>query len=303
MQKVKIRLPATLTDFGPAFQNLGLAIALYTHVDISPRTDEQLIVETAGEGSGQYAIGLRHPVVLAMMRVFQQLELAPPGIHIRIQNDIPLASGLGAEAAFMVAGVIAANNLMGNRFNRSEIIELAAKVSGQPDNAITAILGGLTASLQNEDALIYRMLPLQPFKLIIAIPSIKDYKPPALSDRLSSADTLHTFKRLPLMLDALREGNVKLVAQMLLTGLLRTDIAGLIPGYAHVAEVARLAGALAVTTSGGGPAMIFLAERGHDRIAEVIETAFKNLNTPARIYVLPMDTQGVVISMMQTSQA
>lgn len=303
MQKVKIRLPATLTDFGAAFQNLGLAIALYTHVDISPRIDEQLIVETSGEGAGQYAIGLRHPVVLAMMRVFQQLELAPPGIQIRILNDIPLASGLGAETAFMVAGVIAANNLMGNRFNRKEMIELAAQVSGQPDNAITAILGGLTASLQSEEGLIYRTLPLQPFKLIVAIPSVSNYQSPALADRITAADTLQTLKRLPLMLEALREGNIRLLAQVFSTGLLRADIMGRIPGYAHVAEVARLAGALAVTTSGGGPAMIFLAEKGHDRIAEVIETAFKNVAAPAKIYVLPMDTQGVVMSMMQTTQA
>ncbi len=303
MQKVKIRLPATLTDFGAAYQNLGLAVALYTHVDISPRTDEQLIVETAGEGAGQYAIGLRHPVVLAMMRVFQELEFAPPGITIRVQNDIPLASGLGAEAAFMVAGVIAANNLMGNRFSRAEVIELSARVTGQPDNAITAILGGLTATMQLDETLIYRSLPLQAFKLIIAVPAVKNYGVPALADRIAAADTLHTLKRLPLMIEALREGNVKLLAQVLLTGLLRTDIMGRIPGYTHVAEVARLAGALAVTTSGGGPAMIFLAEKGHDRIAEVIETAFKNLDTPVKMVIVPLDTQGVVISMMQTTKA
>lgn len=301
MQKVKIRLPATLTDFGPGIQSLGLAVSLYTHVEITPRRDEQLIVETSGEGAGQYAIGLRHPVALGLMRVFQKVESAPPGITIKISNDIPPNSGLGAEAAFMVAGVIAGNNLMGSHFSRQEVIEMVARFTGQPDNAITSVLGGLTASLTDGNGLTYRSLPLTPFRLILAVPEVNQHQPPASPERLTTADVFDTVRRLPLVIEALREGNLKLLAQVINSPLMRQETISRIPGYAHVAEVARLAGALATTTSGGGPAMVFLAEKAHDRIAEVIETAFKNLNIRARVYVVPLDTQGVVISMMQTT--
>jgi homoserine kinase len=300
MQKIKIRLPATLTDFGVGIGNLGLALGLYTQIEMSPRTDDKLLVEPYGEGAGEYALGLRHPTVLGMMRIFQRLENAPLGVHIKISNDIPLNSGLGAETAFMVAGVLGANNLMGNRYKRDELIQLSAKISKHPHNAITTMLGGLTSHIQTDDKLLYKSLPFTAFKVIVAIPRLDNYTPPALPDRFSSADTLHNLQRLPLFLNALREGDLPLLAQTFDDKLLASDTQKRMTGFAHVAEVARLAGALGVTTSGGGTAMIFLAQRNHDRIAEVIETAFGNLQISARVMVLPLDTQGVIISVMQS---
>jgi hypothetical protein len=46
--------------------------------------------------------------------------------------------------------------------------------------------------------------------------------------------------------------------------------------------------------------MIFLAHKLHTEIAEAVEMAFSNIGTPALIRILPLDTQGIVISMMQT---
>lgn len=302
MQKIRIRLPATLTDIGPALGNLGLALSLYTHVEISPRSDERLIVDTEGEGAGQYAIGLRHPVVLAMIRLFQRLERAPLGIHVRINNQIPLNSGLGAEAAFMVAGVIGANNLMGNVFRREQLIEFAAVDSGQPDHAVAAVVGGLTTSMVDEDnKLWYRAIEPARLHLIIAVPQVPDYGRPVLPERLPTAAALRNLSRLPLLVEALRAGDLALLARVTQDELLAPHIQEHIPGFSHVAEIARLAGAVHVTTTGGGPAIVFFAPRDHDRIAEVIETAFANLDIPARVLVAPLDTQGIVLSMLQST--
>lgn len=302
MQKIKIRLPATITGFGPGPNNLGLALNLYTSVEVSARDDEQLIVDTSGEGAGHYATGLRHPVVLAMMRVFQKLENAPRGLYIRVDNNIPLNSGLGAEDAFMAAGVIGANNLMGGVYNREQLLELAAQVSPRPDSVIASILGGLTAGvLDEEQHLIYRTLPLNPFTVVVAVPELHDYHPPDLPERVSMEDAEYNLHRVPLLVEALRTGDLSLLTAVLEDRIYTPRVTPSISGYAHVAEIARLAGALAVTTSGSGPAMVIIAERGHERIAEVVETAFQNLEISARVYVLPVDTQGIVVSMMQSA--
>ncbi|MDQ7025367.1 MAG: hypothetical protein Q9P44_07385 [Anaerolineae bacterium] len=300
MQKIKIRLPATLTDFSPGLRSLGLAISLYTHVEMIPRDDDQLIVETEGKGAGYYALGLRHPVVLGMIRVFQRLERTLLGITVRVQNTIPLNSGLGAEDAFMVAGIVGASNLLGGVLSRDTLIDMVAQNSPRPDAAIASILGGLTAVARLTDGVIYRSLPLESFKIILAIPKQANYQQPPLPKGVSIGAALYDTQRIPIVLEALREGNLALLAQVLDDKLIAEAIQERISGYAHVVEMARLAGAFAVTTSGGGPAMIFLAENQHDDIAEVIETAFANIDTPATVHVLPLDTQGIVISMMQT---
>lgn len=301
MQKIKIRLPATLTNFGPALDSLGLAIGLYTHVEFTPRSDEKLLVETEGEGAGEYALGLRHPVVRSMSRFFQQLEGAPLGVHIKIKNEIPIACGLGAETAFQVAGVIGANNLMNNLFKREQLIHLSAKFSSHADGAIASFVGGLSASYQIGENIIYRSLPVQPFQVILAIPEINNYSPPPNPERLLTADAQANLRKTALLIDALRTGDLALMAQVLGDDIQQASVASRIPGYAHIAEVARLAGALTTSTAGKGPAMVFLAKKDHHRIIEIIETAFANLNIKGRVLIVPVDTQGVVISMMQSA--
>jgi homoserine kinase len=120
MRRIKIVLPATISDFGPGLGGLGLALGLHTIVEITERTDDKLNVETAGEDAGRYAVGLRHPVVLGLIRIFQRLENTVLGLNIRIDNRIPHAAGLGVEAAYLIAGIIGANNLLGNTYKRED---------------------------------------------------------------------------------------------------------------------------------------------------------------------------------------
>ncbi|MEO8393902.1 MAG: hypothetical protein ABI700_13000, partial [Chloroflexota bacterium] len=177
MRKVKVVLPATVTNLGPGLNSLALALALHVTVEISERSDDIFTVETSGEGAGYYSTGLRHPVVLGLSYVFQKIERAPLGLTIKVDSKIPPASGLGSEAAFLIAGVIAANNLFDHPFNRETIITLAAEVCRRPDHAVTAIHGGLTSSLLDGETILYRRLPIQPngLQMVVVVPQIERY--------------------------------------------------------------------------------------------------------------------------------
>lgn len=300
MRKIKITLPATATSLGPGLNSLGLALGLTCTVEISERRDETLLVETEGEGAGHYPVGLRHPVVLGMMRVFQQQERAPLGLTVRVNSRIPPDSGLGAEAAFWVAGIIAANNLLNNPYPRAQVIDMAAHYSRQPDSAVTTILGGLTASLLDGDTLIYRAFSAAPLTVAVILPELDEYAAESRRgrpERIPLADALYNLSRAPLLADALREGDLKLIAQVLHDKLRLPHLKPHIPGYDRAVEVALRTGAAAVTLSGDGPAMIAFAEGEHRRIATAMEVAFENAGVKARSWVLPVDTQGVVVSM------
>jgi homoserine kinase len=303
MYKVKITLPATITNLGPGLNSLGLAIGLYTTIEISRREDDQLVVETEGEGAGRYGMGLRHPTALAIMRLFQKQENAILGLNVKVSNNIPLNSGLGAEAAFWVAGVIGANNLMGAIYNRLQVLELAALISHLPSQVVTSIMGGLTASFTHAEQLVYRALPISGLKIIIVLPELKQYTSEGAKvkpDRVPLNDALFNLSRVPLLVEALRIGDLKLIGQLMDDRLHVPYLKTQITGYDHVAEMARRAGALAVSLSGDGPALIAFAESNHKQIATTMQLAFENSGLKSRTWIVPVDTQGVTISVAGT---
>jgi homoserine kinase len=309
MHKIKIRLPATTTSLGPGLNSLGLALGLYVTVEISARDDDALVVETEGEGVEHYRTDLQHPVVLALIRMFQRLERAPLGLSIKVDNHIPLNSGLGAEAAFTVAGIIAANNLLGNVFDRDEILKIAVETDHVPDPSgfhegngmLAAILGGLATSTLAESSLIHCTLPIAPFQIIVVLPELPDYTGEAtIPERVPLADMLHNLSRVPLLVKTLESGNLGLLGQVLDDSIRQPLLAPSIPGYDRVVRAAHNNGGLAVTLSGEGPALLVFAEDNHAAIAEAMAAAFLHEGVEARTWVLPVDTQGLVLSVMQS---
>lgn len=298
MRRVKVTLPATVTNLGPGLNSLGLAIGLHASIEFTDRADTQLVVETTGEGSGQYATGLRHPVVLGMMRVFQHFERAPLGLSIRIDNKIPLNSGLGGDIAFLIAGVIAANNLIGGPLKRDPLLRFAVDVSRRADHAVTAILGGLTATVLEGESLTYARLPLEAMQAVLVVPDLPDYAQSrlAVAQRAPLVDALHNLSRLPLLLDALRRGDFDMLAQGLDDKLIAPARLAQIPGAKTVIDAAVQNGASGVVLCGTGPAMLAFAPRDHRTIADEMRRAFADHRVEARTWIVPVDTQGLVLS-------
>ncbi|MDX2160325.1 MAG: hypothetical protein SF162_03270 [bacterium] len=303
MRRVKVTLPATITHLGTGLHSLALAVGLHATIEITERTDSALNVETSGEDAGRYALGLRHPVVLGMARVFQKLERAVPGLNVRIESHIPAALGLGLETTFFVAGIIGANNLFGSTFKRADILRIAAHVTGRPDQAVTAMVGGMTASMMQGDEVVYRSLPIAPLKLVIALPHLPGYADKvrlSVPDRVPVRDALHNINRLPLLIDALRQGDVALAGQMMDDRVFAPYRTQFIPNFDDIAQIARLNGASAVTLCGSGPGIVALAAKDHARIADSITAGFEDIGIRAQSWIVPLDTQGVVLSVAQT---
>jgi homoserine kinase len=299
MRRVKIILPATVTDLGPGLGGLGMALGLHTTIEVSERTDDKLIVETAGEDAGRYAVGLRHPVVIGLIRVFQRLEDTVLGLNVRIDNRIPHAAGLGVETAYLTAGIIAANNLLGNPFKREDILLIASEETGRPDQVTAAVLGGLVSAILDGNVLLHRSLPVATLQVVVVAPDTDDYNAAAegrIPERVLLKDALHNLGRIPLLLDALREGNLELLGKVSEDRLYAPHTRALIAGAEQAAEEALRLGASAVIGTQGG-ALVAFADKNHARIAEAMRAA---LGAGARAWTLPVDRQGIVISVMQS---
>jgi homoserine kinase len=140
------RAPATSANLGPGFDALGLALGLHDELRAEV-AGESVRVTVTGEGAGELPTDEHHLVVHAMFATFDALGARPAGVSVTCANRIPQARGLGSSSAAIVGGVLLARELVDGgpgRLDRAEVLRLAARLEGHPDNVAPCLLGGFT---------------------------------------------------------------------------------------------------------------------------------------------------------------
>lgn len=145
---VRVRVPATSANLGPGYDCLGLALDWHDEVDVSV-ADKETTVDVDGEGAADVPRDRTHLVVQAMDAAFARMHVPAPALHLHCHNCIPHGRGLGSSAAAVVSGVMAARALVqdgATLLTDEDVLKLATRLDGHPDNVAAALLGGLTLS-------------------------------------------------------------------------------------------------------------------------------------------------------------
>lgn len=145
---VTVSVPATTANLGPGFDSLGLALSLRNTLS-AELTGAGLEVHVEGEGAEDLPRDERHLVVRAMRAGFDALHVHPTGLRLHCRNVIPQGRGLGSSAAAIVGGLVLARSLVAGgvrRWSDRELLAVADRMEGHPDNVAPALLGGLVVS-------------------------------------------------------------------------------------------------------------------------------------------------------------
>ncbi|MDP5185089.1 homoserine kinase [Blastococcus sp. BMG 814] len=145
---VRVRVPATSANLGPAFDCAGLALACHDVLEFSliERGSTKIVVR--GEGAGTLAGDESHLVARAFRAGCAELGWDAPGLRIEADNGIPQGRGMGSSAAAVVAGLLAAWSLCPDvdAIDGDAVLRLADALEGHPDNVAPCLLGGATLS-------------------------------------------------------------------------------------------------------------------------------------------------------------
>ncbi len=302
MYKVNVSIPAVSTNVGPGYDVLGLALNLRNVVEMSLSTTDRLIVETHGEGEDALPANYHHPAVRAAIKLFQRLEQAPAGLTVRCTNHIPLDVGLSARATLSVGGLVAANNLLGSPFSHDELTGMAAELTNQPEAVVTAMRGGLGVCSSGPDGLLFRAVEITPLRVVVVLPLLPEYRPRRREDlpaTVRMADAVFNMGHTALLIEALREGDVRLLRRAIEDRLHEPHRRDAIPGYGAVVAAAKETGAIAVTLCGAGPALMAFATFNHQSIESAMHGAFRAVGVESQTWSLSNDLQGVVISVVE----
>ena len=179
-----------------------------------------------------------------------------------------------------MGGLLVANYLVGANLDQDEILKLATRIEGHPDNVAPALMGNIVLSTKApDDQVIYHSI--KPFDDLTCVLFIPDYEVSTSMSRavlpqsISMADAVHTSGHLSLMLAGFMTGNKDLIGQTMVDRLHEPYRKSLIKNFDDFKASALEVGAFAFSLSGSGSTIIAYCD--HDS-APHVKRAFKEVS-------------------------
>lgn len=291
---IEVVVPATSANLGPGFDTLGLGLNLYNKFYIE-EIEKGLIIEGCEE---QY-INENNLVYTSIKRCFKEIGYEEKGIKITIKSDVPSSRGLGSSASCIVAGILGANIIAGNKLGTDDILRLATEIEGHPDNIAPALLGGMTTAIYENNNVYYEKINIKKgIKFCALIPNFKlstENSRAVLPKEVSYKDAIFNIGRVSLMITSLINGNFDMLKVACQDKLHQPYRGKLIEGYEEAINASKELGALGVFLSGAGPTIMALVEENNMEFCNSIEQSLKSLKLEWTVKELFLDLKGAVV--------
>jgi homoserine kinase len=302
--KFEVRVPASTSNLGPGFDCFGLALKLYLTVGatVVPRAAEQCKVTTTGakenEALPRNAVNL---IYRAMSFAVQREGATLPPVELLVQNEIPLASGLGSSAAAIVAGIKLGGLITSNQIPNERIQEYATEFEGHPDNVAASLYGGfLTSTVCSDGTVISAKFPW-PAEIRAVVVSPHSQLPThvaraALQRTVSRQDAVYNLQRTALFTAALAQQRYDLFWEAMHDRLHQPQRESLVPGLAEALALPRMPGLLGIALSGAGPSIVALVNGNEEAIGARLASCFQARRIESTVRILDVDNEGCQVT-------
>ena len=168
---ILVRVPATLGNLAGSDAGAALALDASMNVKVTPRSDRQVRVRYFGENGDRVPRDESNLIVQAMRSALSARQEPFMGAGIEVYSSIPIGAGLGAGAAAVWAGLIAANSLFDLYLDEKLLFALGATLEARKNNLHAAWFGGLAVLTGAGEAYRTAFVP-DGLELAIVIPSV-----------------------------------------------------------------------------------------------------------------------------------
>ena len=295
--------PGTVSNLGPGFDVLGLAIRGPGDTVTARRVAGPgiRIPAITGDGGRLSTDPARNTAGIAAMETMKAAG-TEAGIELEIHKGMPLGSGLGSSAASAAAAALAVNIVLGSPLRRADLIgpvlEAETTVSGRhADNAAPAVLGGLILVRSTDPLEVLRIPVPETLQVVVVTPEFELETKAAravlprqvpLSARTRNAADIATF------ISACYSGDLGLFSACIADPEVTPVRAAMIPGGLDVLAAATGAGALGASISGSGPSMFAFCHSAAvaRKVSDAMRAAFKRAGLESSGFVSPADCPG-----------
>lgn len=296
--------PATVSNLGPGFDVLGLALSEPGDRVVARRVGGRGVRIAAIHGDGG-VLPLDPEKNTAAVAAAATLRKAgiDAGVELELHKGMPIGSGLGSSAASAVAAAFATNVLLGSPLRKPDLIEpcLEAEqvVAGRhADNVAPSLLGGLVLVRSLDPLDVIRLPVPRGLQVVVVTPAFvleTRRARAALPTEVPIGAWVRNAANLAALVTACHTGDLALLARSLGDEIVTPARTPLIPGCEAVLAAAMDAGALGSGISGAGPSLFALCRspRSADAAAAAMVRAFECAGLAATAVISAADCPGV----------
>jgi len=305
MEQISVYAPATVANVACGFDIFGFAVDRPGDEVILTKKDSPGIIITEITGDeGRLPLEVnKNTAGIAIQKYLEHIGRSDQGFKLALHKDMPLGSGLGSSAASAVAGVFAANELMGRPLSQKDLLPFAmegervACGSAHADNVGPSLLGGFVI-IRSYDPLdiIQVNVPDDLFATIVH-PQVEVNTKDArsiLEREIQLSKTIQQMGNVAGLVAGLLLPDFDLIGRSLEDVIIEPIRSILIPQFNEVKVAALQAGALGCSISGSGPSLFALSKGREtaEKVAVAMSAAFKEAEIESEAYVSGINQRG-----------
>lgn len=284
LDTIHVFAPATVANMICGFDILGFALdepGDIVEMTRSTRPGVRVVAITGDQGKLPLDSD-QNTVSASVKHWLKAIGQEKVGLEITLHKRMPIGSGLGSSAASTVAGLYAANQLLGRPMSSRELLPYAvlgeelACGNGHADNVAPALMGGITL-IRSYDPLDVIALPV-PRGLYAAVvfPHVEVPTRTArlmIREYIPLKDAVTQWGNIAGLIAGLYTEDYALIGRSMQDVIIEPARSILIPGFDGMKRVALENKALSFGISGSGPSVFAFSE--HKPQAERIATALR----------------------------
>ena len=298
-----IDVPASSANLGSGFDCFAAALSLRLRAELREGVLPGIVLSARGEGAAEAESAGGDSLIVRAFREGLRAAGGPPGgsaaWRIEVSSMIPAARGLGSSAAAIVAGLLLGASVGRLSTSPDQLLGLAARLEGHPDNVAAALYGGFTLAVTDPNG----ELTLRRFRVPEAwIPVLfvahaqsrtSDMRA-ALPARVPHADAAAEAARAALLATAVLTSDAHLLRPAMDDRLHQPYRLPLLGGAAELIETAYRIGAAGACLSGAGPSVLAICDS--PLVAHSVEKAWNAAGHAGMATRLRFDTTGARLS-------
>ena len=292
-----VDVPASSANLGSGFDCFAAALSLKLRAELWHGDDPGITLNARGEGAPRDDEPADDNLLIRAFREGLRISSAPGSASWRldVSSMIPSARGLGSSAAAIVAGVVLGAAVGRRTVEADELLALAARMEGHPDNVAAALYGGFTVAVtEREGEVTLRRFRAPEAWIPVAFIPQRESRTTEMRATLP-ADVEHAAA-------ARQAGRSALLATAIMTsdaGLLRAAMIDELhqpyrlphlPGSRELIDEAYARGAAGACLSGAGPTVLAICDSPAS--AHAVEKAWNASGVPGMATRLRFDTAG-----------